>query len=352
MNAVLARFARPWTRAAAVAAVAIFVASCGGSDTATRRIDSVVSFGDSLSDVGTYKWGNVDAAGGGRYTTNPGTIWVEEIASRYGTSISRNRLGGAGVPTPTIFGGYGYAQGGARITQLPGVGQTPSPLGAGIPVESAAMPVRDQITAHLAAVSGRIPDTQLVLILAGANDVFFQLATFNAAVTPSTGNPANLPAAQDAALAAMQVAGTELATEVRRLVGAGARHIVLVTLPNLADTPFGAAAGVSAQQLMTAMTTTFNGALQVGLAGVAGITLVDINGFIADAKANPVKYGFVNVTTPACTVPSSIVCTSATLAAPNADSNYLFADAVHPTAGAHRQFAQYVIDRIAVTSPR
>ncbi|MEW5880039.1 MAG: SGNH/GDSL hydrolase family protein [Pseudomonadota bacterium] len=346
------RLVRSFALLAAVAASVILVGSCGGSDTPTRTIESVASFGDSLSDLGAYKWGNVEAAGGGRYTTNPGTIWVEEVAAHYGTSISRNRLGGAGVPTPTVFGGYGYAQGGARITQLPGVGGTPSPLGANIPVESAAMPVREQVTAHLTAIGGRVPPTQLVLILAGANDVFYQLATFNAAITPPTGNPANLPAAQAAALAAMQVAGSELATEVRRLISAGARQVVLVTLPNIADTPFGAAAGTSAQQLMTGMTATFNGALQAGLVGASGIIFVDINGFTTDAKANPAKYGFVNVTTPACTVPSSIFCTSATLVAPNADSNYLFADSVHPTAGAHRQFARYVIDRISVAAPQ
>jgi outer membrane lipase/esterase len=351
MNVQYKRLMRGLAFAAGTAASAILLGSCGGNDTTTRTIESVASFGDSLSDLGSYKWGNVEAAGGGRYTTNPGTIWVEQVAAHYGTSISRNRLGGAGVPTPTVFGGYGYAQGGARITQLPGVGGTPSPLGAGIPVESAALPVRDQITAHLTAVGGRIPPTQLILILAGANDVFFQLGVFNAAITPPAGNPANLPAAQAAALSAMQVAGTELATEVKRLIGAGARQIVVVTLPNVADTPFGAAAGVSAQQLLTAMTTTFNGALQAGLLGASGVVTVDINGFIADAKANPVKYGFVNVSTPACTVPSSIFCTSATLAAPNADSNYLFADSVHPTAGAHRQFARYVIDRILVATP-
>ena len=54
--------------------LALGLASCGGSGGGSQapRIsyDSVVSFGDSLSDPGAYKVGPVAAAGGGLFTVN------------------------------------------------------------------------------------------------------------------------------------------------------------------------------------------------------------------------------------------------------------------------------------------
>ena len=44
---------------------------------------SLVSFGDSLSDVGTYQVGTVAALGGGKFTVNGSgaRIWTEKLAS-------------------------------------------------------------------------------------------------------------------------------------------------------------------------------------------------------------------------------------------------------------------------------
>ncbi|MBP7414077.1 MAG: hypothetical protein KA932_09405, partial [Giesbergeria sp.] len=57
----LARWALPVLAAAALAA-------CGGSD--EPRYTSMVNFGDSLSDVGSYRVGSVAALGGGKFTVN------------------------------------------------------------------------------------------------------------------------------------------------------------------------------------------------------------------------------------------------------------------------------------------
>ena len=77
---------------AALAAAAI-VAACGGetADGPSNKvgINAMVSFGDSLSDIGSYNVGSIaglgQATGGaGRYTVNAttgGQIWTERIAA-------------------------------------------------------------------------------------------------------------------------------------------------------------------------------------------------------------------------------------------------------------------------------
>jgi hypothetical protein len=78
---------------AALAAAAI-VAACGGGETADGPsnkvgINAMVTFGDSLSDIGSYNVGSIaglgQATGGaGRFTVNAttgGQIWTERIAA-------------------------------------------------------------------------------------------------------------------------------------------------------------------------------------------------------------------------------------------------------------------------------
>ena len=64
------------TKLAALGAAVVF-AACGGGgsgDQSTRvGFTSLVSFGDSLSDVGTYKVGTIAAVGGGKWTVNSST---------------------------------------------------------------------------------------------------------------------------------------------------------------------------------------------------------------------------------------------------------------------------------------
>ena len=84
---------------------ALLVAACGGggdgNQTPRVAFTSMVSFGDSLSDVGTYRVGPIAAAGGGRFTVNPGvvttpTIWTEYVALQIGLTSCAARSGGFG----------------------------------------------------------------------------------------------------------------------------------------------------------------------------------------------------------------------------------------------------------------
>ena len=81
------------TRIAAASAAFALLAACGGGgdDNSTPAGGlklQVVSFGDSLSDVGTYSPVAAANFGGGRFTTNPGEVWVQNVAKYYGDTLT------------------------------------------------------------------------------------------------------------------------------------------------------------------------------------------------------------------------------------------------------------------------
>jgi len=99
----------------------------------------------------------------------------------------------------------------------------------------------------------------------------------------------------------------------------------------------------AAAPLATLATLSYNAALSQGLSQLGtGIIPINVFGLVNEVRANPAAFGFTNVTGVACTTSSSILCTPNTLAAPNANNTYLFADGVHPTTGGHKIFADQV----------
>jgi phospholipase/lecithinase/hemolysin len=191
--------------------------------------------------------------------------------------------------------------------------------------------VVNQMSRHLAANGGAYAAGDLVMVLAGGNDVFMNLAQFNASV----GAGGNVQAAAAAAVTAMGVAGGEPAAYVRDLVVArGATRVVVVSLPDVSTTPFAKALTPDAQALIEQMSATFNEQLAAGLAG-AGESVLQVDLF-ADSQAldaNPAAYGVSNALQPACdltkTLLRSLTCTASTLIAGDT-SRYYFADDVHP----------------------
>ena len=70
-------------------AVASLVAACGGGDDPKTVFSSVVTFGDSLSDAGTYRVGTIAQLGGGKFTVNSAAdkndkTWTEALAVSLG----------------------------------------------------------------------------------------------------------------------------------------------------------------------------------------------------------------------------------------------------------------------------
>jgi outer membrane lipase/esterase len=143
--------------AAVTAAIALAAAP------ASAQYTNIFYFGDSLTDSGSYK--PVLPPGTGLFTTNPGPVWSQVLAARYGVTAD-----------PANQGGTNFAQGGARVTGLPGVPNSPPTANA--------MP----ISAQIALLTGRGPLDQNALysVWGGANDIFYQLGLLAAgAITPA-----------------------------------------------------------------------------------------------------------------------------------------------------------------------
>ena len=190
-----------YTKFALAALTAAVLAGCGGSgggdQTLKVKYTAQVSFGDSLSDVGSYAVGTVAALKGGKFTINgdntainpelTGKNWTEHLAAQFGlpapcaaeTGLEGNAAQGFSVARVKKAGCYGYAMGGSRVTNPVGPNNrlTGSALGA------LTVPVTTQIANHLAASGGKFSGTEVVFVMAGGNDLLFQLGSLQAAAT-------------------------------------------------------------------------------------------------------------------------------------------------------------------------
>lgn len=345
----------------------------GGSDVPGKpQFTSQVSFGDSLSDVGSYNVGLVAGLGGGQFTINAAssvkaftpTNWTEMTSVKLGLGMPcaaqkglDNGSGAApGTPAGTVIPVVNtttctsYGQGGARITNAVGIGnKAATPAGLALTV-----PVTTQIANHLAAHGNAFSSSDIVFVMAGANDVLTQAGMVSAAaITPAS------------AVQAVTVAATELATQINtNILGKGATHVVVINVPDIASTPQVTSMPVGAARTQTAalidtLVTTYNATLKAGVPSSATVLNVDAYTASKDEVANPGKYLLTNVTATACNldypanlfatsgVPgsgSSLVCNANNLnAGVLPTDHYLFADKVHPTPYGHLLFATYVL---------
>jgi GDSL-like Lipase/Acylhydrolase len=145
----------------------------------------VVAFGDSLLDAGTYSLFAEATFGGGRFTTNPGLNFTQDVALHYGDKLTPAFHGGFGLPLVPA-GGLNYAQGGSRVRLQPGIDHAPPGTPYADFAEATTIPVADQESTYL-WTHGRFTSGQLVLINGGANDVFFQLQTAQQAAVAAIG---------------------------------------------------------------------------------------------------------------------------------------------------------------------
>ncbi|MDB5788064.1 SGNH/GDSL hydrolase family protein [Caballeronia mineralivorans] len=373
---------RTFQTVTAFAAFAL-LAACGGGGGDNNNTPAggvklqVVSFGDSLSDVGTYAPVATANFGGGRFTTNPGQVWTQNVAQYYGDTLTAAETGGFGVPLAP-GSGLGYAQGGARVTLQPGVGHaTPGTANADFS-QATTIPINDQVTSYISA-HGSFNANQLVLINGGANDIFYNLtveqttaaaiqAQFAAGTITSTQAQAAGAAAQTAATTAISQAAIDLATVIGRVVQAGATHVVVSTIPDIGGSPQGLASadkGVTFSQVTQLFNGTLQGALQqAGL--LSKVIYVDAYSWIDGIQANYQANGFtVSNTGTACNLASmiaaatkfgepnptafgtSLFCAPQTYTVAGADQTYMYADTVHPTTHLHALFSTFVEQQIA-----
>ena len=339
----------------------IIVAACGGGNgdgsAGYQAPVRVVSFGDSLSDVGTYNVRGSPPVGpaqfsGGRYTTNPGLIWTELVARHYGDILSPASLGGFGM-APRPQAGFGYAQGGARVSKNISINFA----------DVLAMPVAAQVGEYLGA-NGRFNAAQVILVQGGGNDVINNvLAAYDGVIDP------------EAVPALVSRAAADLAEVVDRIVLAGGEKIVLVNLPDIGNTPL-AAGNADLSQDLSSMSALFNQVLlrQVNQAGAPRrarpLVLVDAYGWTNERIANYRLYGFkASNQDVACSTPkivakalsiglanpltflrengSALLCANDTLTEARADQTFMFADELHPSTRMHELFGDFVLQRMA-----
>ena len=359
--------------------------SPSGAPTSKGSFTALVTFGDSLSDLGTYAPATSLAGNGtapyfgGKFTTNvdgnAGKVWVENLATTMGLLVTPAEVGFAGssvkcpakLANPALAGTCtGYGQGGSRVTDINGIGHAGGAL---------TVPMITQVANHLAAF-GSFKASDLVIVWGGNNDVFAQFGAFSAAATTIQNNAATgkitadeankqLYDAQTAAQYGMKTAALELAALVKtQILAKGAKYVAVFNLPDSALTPFGSTLPANAKPVLTTLVDTFNLWLREGVTGLP-VQWVDQNTPGKDVYANPGKYGLVNNSLPTCdtakisaitraavTDGSSLFC-NATPGAPynglraGADINtWQFADGVHPTPGGHKIISDYVTTQL------
>jgi phospholipase/lecithinase/hemolysin len=310
-----------------LALVALFgaalLAACGGGSIYSTFVPTrLVVFGDAMSDLGQGPTGN-------RYTVNDGSTnnWTLQLAARYGLTLAK-----------ASSGGTSYATGNVRVaTDLDVTGS------------SATRTVAEQVDAFLAA--GSFGASDLVLINAGVGDI---LAEVGASVQSSSTIRANI-----------QQAGRDLGAQVRRLVNAGAQHVVVVGSYNLGYSPWATAAAATvagAQDTLRDYSIAFNEAMLVSVADLGSkVFYVDAALYFNGVAVSPASYGLNNSVAVVCnsttstasdsiglgTSPaevSSALCTGSTVVANQ--NSYLFADKLYFTPAAHRLFGDYAYTRI------
>jgi len=316
-----------------------------------RSLLQVVSFGDSLSDVGTYAYAR--RFGGGTYTTNPGAISVQLIAEHYGSSLTPALTGGFGQPSVIHPEGFGYAQGGARVAGAPNPGDATGDTG------ELQTPLTSQVTAYLQSHT-RFTAKQLVLMQGGANDVQDAYDAW-AGMVATGGNPA---ASLQSVLPALQQAAQQFAGLVHNVQQHGATHIVVQNVPDISKAPI---ANLADQQLpgsskvLRRLAKVFNTALDEALPSSPTVLRIDAFTFIEDVSENYRQLGFrfdgsigTNVACAPANLPtafqaddtSALFCSPSTYVSPHADNIYMFADAYHPTTHLQKLIADYVVVQI------
>jgi outer membrane lipase/esterase len=309
-----------WMRRALLALVsssALLLAACGsGTIESQLHPTRIVTFGDGFSDLGQ---------GGSRYTVNDGSVnvWTQQVALSFGLDL-----------TTRAAGGSSYAIGNARITRKPDA--------AG---NSATPTVTEQIDAFLAGDA--IGANDLLIVNGGIADLIAEDAKVRAGTETS-----------DQMLANAKQAGSDLAAQVRRLVNAGAAHVVVTGTYDLSKSPW--AISTAQTDLLFRASSAFNNELLVSMVDLGqNVLYVDAPLFYNLMVALPSSYTLANSTDPVCTSVdpgpgigiganqvNSARCTTSTLVAGVDYNQYLFADLVYPAPAAHRQFGTYAYNRI------
>lgn len=253
--------------------------------------------------------GTVAQTANARFTVNDATvnIWAEQMAARFGRTLSS-----------AATGGFNYAAGNACVSS------TTAPCGS--------VSITNQVDTLLASAIG---GNDVVVVGAGVSDLLAQ-GQLRAAGTIT-----------DAQLNdAMSTAGRQLAAQVRRIVNAGGKYVVVAGTHDFGRTPFAISNTVTAS--LSAASLRYTEQIKTELADLgANVLFVDSAAHYNTRLSSPGSYGLTNTTLAVCTTPDASSCTSSTLVSGVTDYNtYLYADNRHFTPKAQRDFGDFAYDRM------
>jgi outer membrane lipase/esterase len=274
-----------------VALLTMILVGCGGGGSdipAKPKFTAQVSFGDSLSDVGTYNVGFVAAAGGGQFSINGPNAngkaangnniinWTDVTARNLGLPapcaavtglIDTAGSGVLSVPVVSHPECNGYAQGGALVTNPYGIHNTyygTYAAASGLGGAELTYPVVTQINNYLAANGGSFSGNELVSVVVGGNEVKLQLtllvggaqAAGTAAVTAAI--TAQVPLEIAAGRCTLAQATTVCVTSAQATLGAAALQTIGNTAANTYLSPTGTAVTAAVTAMVTAATDLVN----------------------------------------------------------------------------------------------
>lgn len=229
---------------------------------------AIYAFGDSLSDTG-----NDFTATAGQLPSSPyfaghfsnGSIWVQDLATQLGLQ----------PPGPSLLGGTDFAYGGAET---------------GTTALHAATPL--DLPSQLMQFEAQVPHPDpnaLYTVWIGSNDVLD-------AASAGVSNPG----------AAQQAVDQAVANEdnfLSQLVGLGAKHLLVLDVPDLSLTPYELDAGESQATLAGGLADRYDAELFQDVTALqqssgATIDLMDTFGLLDSAIVKPFTYGFTDVRDP------------------------------------------------------
>lgn len=272
-----------------------------------NSLNSIVMFGDSLSDSGNlyeymqHKLPQSPPYYEGRFTN--GYAWIELLAESY-------------FPTDKASHLLNYAFGGAGLSDDPDIFFT----------------LRREVDSYLLAHQDKADGNSLFIVWIGAN------------------NYLGMPEDMDAAIVEVQ-RGIEY--DLRRLAEAGAKHILVMNLPDLGRTPI--ASEYESQTDFTYMSLRHNELLST-MVKVLDSDYPEVQWLYFDAHhvfdevfRSPESYGFNNITetcydvinekTSKNRVLRMVARVKAKKQADSCEGNFFF-DSVHPTAPVHKIMAE------------
>jgi outer membrane lipase/esterase len=275
--------------------------------------ERIFFFGDSLSDAG-----NIYASTGqsakapyelipsapyriGGFQFSNGKTW----AQRFAQAMQSNRSGKASLDAPGRNGNYAF--GGARARSG---SSSLAPTG------------QDQLNLYLADYDNAADPDALYVVQLGGNDVRDALELL------ASGDP----------VAAQQAIESAIAAEVGlilQLHAIGARHFLIVNVPDIGISPAIRLAGPGAAFYATMLASSYNAGLDLsveGLQGLPGISIARLNLFsiLGEIAAAPADYGIAD------TESSCLVFYTRSGAKCSEPETYLFWDGIHPTARIHK----------------